>query len=109
MVTVCGRRVWLEITSTSGPAPTRAGEICTNRGWTAPVSVSGAGGRGTFARGFSPPHAATPAVPARASAAAVRRRRTLGPEASAPRAAGAPFLHATAVQYVRPGADAGGS
>src|SRR6478672_1125331 len=90
IVTVWMRPVWLEMTSVIGPAPTRAGEICTRRGWIAPVSVTGVGGRLTFLRGPPEPHAATPAVPARASAAARSRRRTLGPEASARGAACAP-------------------
>src|SRR3954447_2861454 len=73
-VTVCGRLVWLDTTRTIWPAPTAAGDTWTKRLCTAAVSVTGFGGRGTFARGSEPPHAATPAEPARTSAAASGRR-----------------------------------
>src|SRR4051812_11087526 len=82
-ITRCGRRDWVEVTRTIGPAPTRPGETWTKRSWTAAVSVTGEGGRGTFARGLPPPQPARAAVPARAS----RRRRTVRPEASATRVA----------------------
>src|SRR3954469_16355566 len=91
-VTVCGRRDWLDTTSTIGPAPTRAGETSTKPSCTAAVSMTGAGGRGTLRRGASPPH------PARPTAITRSARRTTGRK-----------LTQRASRYVPSEADAGGS
>ena len=96
-VTTCGRRDWLETTRFTGPAPTAAGDTWTNPSCTAAVSVTGGGWAVDVARGSPlPPHAAIPAEPARTSATATPARIVAK-------------VAQQRLQYVRFGADAGGS
>src|SRR3954466_6829125 len=69
--------VWFETVITTGPAPTLFGEIVTFCLVITPVSCSGTGGRGWFAKSSPPPHPASASVTAKAATAVRRMPRNL--------------------------------